>query len=337
MVSYSSVNGAKMHARRDLLTDVLKKGLGFAGFLVSDYTAVEQLPGNYAAQVESAINAGVDMVMGPKRFQNFIETLSSLVPNRVPIERIDDAVKRILTVKCELGLFSPERKRPPLSVVGSSEHRVLARQAVAQSLVVLKNEGSVLPLDRNTPHIHVAGKNADDVGNQCGGWTIAWQGGSGPIIAGTTIRRGLEMGAARDARVTYSRDATGAEGAKVVVVVIGERPYAEMAGDRSSLELEQDDLSVVRKAKQTGAKVVVVLVSGRPMILGEVADSADAIVAAWLPGSEGAGVADVLYGVVKPTGKLSHSWPKSMAQIPINIGDADYQPLYPYGHGLAYP
>ena len=337
MVSYSSVNGAKMHGRRDLLTDVLKKGMGFQGFLVSDYTAVEQLPGNYAAQVESAINAGVDMVMGPKSFQNFVQTLSSLVPSHVPIERVDDAVKRILTVKCDLGLFSPERKRPSLSTVGSSEHRVLARQAVAQTLVVLKNEGAVLPLDPNTSHLHIAGSNADDVGNQCGGWTIAWQGGSGPMTTGTTIRRGLEVGAARGARVTYSRDGAGAEGAKVVVVVIGERPYAETAGDRRSLELNPEDLSVVRKAKQTGAKVVVVLVSGRPMILGEVIDSADAIVAAWLPGSEGAGVADVLYGAVKPTGKLSHSWPKSMAQIPINVGDADYAPLFPYGYGLTYP
>ncbi len=337
MVSYSSVNGVKMHARRDLLTDVLKKGLGFSGFLVSDYSAVEQLPGNYAAQVETAINAGVDMVMGPKRFQSFVETLSSLVPARVPVERIDDAVRRILTVKCELGLFSPTRKRPPLSVLGSTEHRVLARQAVAQSVVVLKNEGSVLPIDPNTPNIHIAGKNADDVGNQCGGWTVAWQGGTGPMTAGTTIRRGLEIGAARGARITFSRDASGAKGANVVVAVIGERPYAESAGDRRSLELEQEDVRVVRKAKEAGAKVVVVLVAGRPMILGDVATLADAIVAAWLPGTEGAGVADVLYGVVKPTGKLSHTWPKSMDQIPINVGDANYDPLYPYGYGLTYP
>ena len=337
MVSYSSVNGVKMHARHDLLTDVLKTKLGFAGFLVSDYAALEQLPGNYAVQVESAINAGVDMVMGPKRFQNFIQTLTSLVPARVPLDRIDDATRRILTVKCELGLFSPARQRPPLSVIGASEHRSLARQAVSKTLVLLKNQGQVLPLDPNTPHIHVAGKNADDVGNQSGGWTIAWQGGSGPITAGTTIRRGIEVGAARGARVTYSKDASGAQGANVTVVVIGERPYAEGNGDRKNLELDPEDVAVVRRAKLAGSKVVVVLVSGRPLILGEVADMADAIVAAWLPGSEGAGVADVLYGAAKPSGKLSHSWPKSMAQIPINVGDAGYEPLYPYGFGLTYP
>ena len=337
MVSYSSVNGVKMHARRDLLTDVLKNQMNFAGFLVSDYAALEQMRGNYEEQVESAINAGLDMIMGPKRFQDFITTLTSLVPRRVPLERIDDAVKRILTVKCELGLFSTARQRPPLSSIGSNEHRSLARQAVSKTLVLLKNDKQALPLDPNTPHIHVAGKNADDIGHQCGGWTISWQGGSGPTTAGTTIRRGIELGAARGARVTSSKDASGAQGANVVVVVIGERPYAEGNGDRRNLELDPEDLSVVRKAKQTGAKVVVVLVTGRPVILGEVAETADAIVAAWLPGSEGAGVADVLYGAAKPSGKLSHSWPKSMAQIPINVGDTGYAPLFPYGYGLSYP
>jgi beta-glucosidase len=336
MVSYSGVNGVRMHARRDLLTDVLKGRLRFSGLLVSDYTAVEQLPGNYAVQVESAINAGIDMVMSPRNVQNFITTLTSLVPGRVPLGRIDDAVKRILTVKCELGLFAKARPRPPLSVIGSDEHRTLARLAVSQTLVLLKNEGNLLPLDPNTPSIHVAGKNADDMGNQSGGWTISWQGSSGPITSGTTIRRGIELGAARGARVTYSRDASGSKGANVVIAVIGERPYAESNGDRRTLELDREDLSVVKKAKESGAKVVVVLVTGRPMILGEIVDWADAIVAAWLPGSEGAGVADVLYGAVKPSGKLSHSWPKTADQIPINVGDAAYAPLYPYGYGLTF-
>jgi beta-glucosidase len=311
--------------------------MGFAGFLVTDYAALEQLPGNYEAQVESAINAGVDMVMGPKRFQNFMSTLSSMVPQRVPMERIDDAVKRILTVKCELGLFASTRPRPALSTIGSSEHRVLARQAVSKTLVLLKNQGNVLPLDPNTPSIHIAGKNADDLGHQCGGWSISWQGGSGPITTGTTIRRGIELGAARGARVTYSRDASGANGTNVVIAVVGERPYAESNGDRRVLELDSDDLAVIRKAKQSGAKVVLVLITGRPIILGDVVDSADAIVAAWLPGSEGAGVADVIYGAVKPSGKLSHSWPRTAEQIPINIGDANYAPLFPYGYGLTYP
>ena len=337
MVSYSSVNGAKMHGRRDLLTDVLKGQMGFSGFLVSDYGAIEQLPGNYEVQVESAINAGVDMVMAPKRFQNFISTLTSLVPRRVPVERIDDAVRRILTVKCELGLFETGRQRPAVSIVGSSEHRALAREAVSRTLVLLKNEGNVLPLDPNTPSIHIAGKSADDMGLQCGGWTIQWQGGAGPITSGTTLRHGIELAAARGAKVSYSRDASGAKGSQVVVAIIGERPYAEGNGDRRNLELDGEDISVVRRAKQSGAKLVVVLVSGRPMILGNIADSADAIIAAWLPGSEGAGVADVLFGTTKPQGKLSHSWPKDGSQIPINVGDPKYAPLYPYGYGLAYP
>lgn len=336
MVSYSSVNGIKMHARRDLLTDVLKTQMGFRGFLVSDYGAVEQLVGDFATQVQTAVNAGVDMIMAPKTYQDFVATLVSLVPDRVPLSRIDDAVGRILTTKCELGLFRPERHRPPLSVVGSDGHRILAREAVARTLVMLKNDDGVLPLDPNTPKILVAGKNADDLGAQCGGWTIQWQGGLGPITAGTTIRRGIEMAVARGSRVVYSRDAEDSQGAGVAIVVVGEAPYAEYEGDRRDLRLDPKDVQVIDRAKASGAKVVLVIVSGRPLILGDVADKADAIVAAWLPGSEGEGVADVLFGRVKPTGKLSRTWPASMAQVPINVGDADYHPLYPFGAGLTY-
>jgi beta-glucosidase len=336
MVSYSSVNGLKMHANRELLTDVLKQQMGFSGFLVSDLGAVEFLPGKYPEQVEAAINAGLDMIMSPHDLKVFISTLTSLVPNRVPASRIDDAVSRILTTKCELGLFNPGRQRPPLSVVGSSEHRALARDAVARSLVVLKNENHVLPLSPNTPKLHIAGKSADDIGYQCGGWTIQWQGGAGPVTDGTTIRRGIEMNLARGAAVSYSRDASEAAGSNVVVVVVGERPYAEANGDRANPSLDEEDLRAVRAAKATGAKVVLVIVSGRPLLLGDVADSADAIVAAWLPGSEGAGVADVLFGRAKPTGKLSRSWPKSLDQIALHPGDAAYAPLYPYGAGLTY-
>jgi beta-glucosidase len=207
---------------------------------------------------------------------------------------------------------------------------------VARSLVVLKNDSHVLPLSPNTPTLHIAGKSADDIGYQCGGWTIQWQGGAGPITDGTTIRRGIEISVARGAAVTYSRDASGAKGANVVVVVVGERPYAEANGDRASPSLDDEDLRTIRAAKASGAKVVLVIVSGRPLLLGDVADAADAIVAAWLPGSEGAGVADVLFGRVKPTGKLSRSWPKSLDQITQHPGDPAYAPLYPYGAGLSY-
>jgi beta-glucosidase len=184
--------------------------------------------------------------------------------------------------------------------------------------------------------LHIAGKSADDLGNQCGGWTIDWQGNSGPLTVGTTIRKAMENTVTAATKVTFSRDAKGAKGAEVVVVVVGERPYAEGNGDKKSLELDHEDLTTIDNAKATGAKVVVVLISGRPLLLGEVKPKADSIVAAWLPGTEGQGVADVLFGDAAPTGKLGHSWPKNMAQIPINDGDPNYEPLYPYGYGLSY-
>lgn len=336
MVSFSSVNGLKMHEHRALLTDVLKQQMGFAGLLISDYGAVELLPGKYAEQLQAAIGAGLDMVMAPKNLSAYFSTMAALVPSGIPMSRIDDAVSRILTTKCELGLFNSDRKRPALSMVGASEHRALARDAVARTLVVLKNDHHLLPLDPNTPIIHIAGKSADDLGYQCGGWTIQWQGGSGPITEGTTIRRGIELSLARGASATYSREGQGASRANVAVVVVGERPYAEGHGDRAKPALDDEDQQTIRKAKASGAKVVVVIVSGRPLLLGDVADSADAIVAAWLPGTEGAGVADVLFGRVKPTGKLSRTWPKTIEQISLNVGDPGYAPLYPYGAGLTY-
>ena len=187
-----------------------------------------------------------------------------------------------------------------------------------------------------TRRIHVAGRNADDLGNQCGGWTMTWQGGSGAITTGTTILQGLRAGVLGGATVTYTRDGSGAEGADVGVVVIGETPYAEGVGDRTDLSLSAEDVAAVRAVRAARIPTVVVLVSGRPMILSAILGDADAILAAWLPGTEGAGVADVLFGDFAPSGKLSHSWPRTMAQVPVNWGDAGYDPLYPYGHGLSY-
>lgn len=336
MVSFSSVNGQRMHASHELLTGVLKEQMRFQGFLVSDWGAVELLPGDAATQVEHAINAGVDMVMGAKDFRDFQRILIGLVPERVPHERIDDAVRRILTVKCETGLFESSRSRPGLGTVGTRAHREIARDAVRKSLVLLKNRDELLPLPKTLTRIHVAGKNADDLGNQCGGWTIDWQGRSGPITTGITIRRAIEMTVTPATKVTFSRDASDSAGADVVVLVVGEHPYAEGNGDRKNLELDAEDLDAWRNAKAAGTKVVVVVVSGRPLILGRLADDADSIVAAWLPGSEGQGVADVLFGDAAPTGRLGHSWPRAMRQIPINVGDPNYEPLYPYGHGLTY-
>jgi beta-glucosidase len=339
MASFSSWNGQKMHGNRYLLTDVLKAELGFSGFVVSDWAGIDQLPGDYTSDVETAINAGVDMVMVPERYPEFVATLKSLVQSgRVPLSRVDDAVRRILQRKAALGLWeAPNADRSLLPQVGSDAHRQVARDAVRQSLVLLKNDGRVLPLSKMTRRIHVAGRNADDLGNQCGGWTITWQGSSGSITSGgTTILQAIRTGVLGGASVTYAVDGSGAAGADVGVVVIGETPYAEGVGDRSDLALSAADVAAVQAVKRAGVPVVVVLVSGRPMILDAILREADAIVAAWLPGTEGAGVADVLFGDHAPTGKLPHSWPRAMSQVPINWGDASYDPLFPYGYGLSY-
>jgi beta-glucosidase len=338
MASFSSWNGQKMHGSRYLLTDVLKGELGFQGFVVSDWAGIDQLPGDYASDVETSINAGIDMVMVPDRYPEFVSTLRSLVQSgRVPQSRIDDAVRRILRQKIALGPWEkPYADRSLLAQVGSDAHRQLGREAVRKSLVLLKNEGRLLPLSKMTRRIHVAGKNADDLGNQCGGWTITWQGGSGAITVGTTILQGIRAAVLGGASVTYSRDGSGADGADVGVVVIGETPYAEGYGDRTDLALPAEDVAAVRAVRAVRVPTVVVLVSGRPLILGSILDEADAIVAAWLPGTEGAGVADVLFGDFPPTGRLSHSWPRTMAQVPVNWGDAAYDPLYAYGYGLSY-
>jgi beta-glucosidase len=255
--------------------------------------------------------------------------------------RIDDAVTRILRVKFAMGLMDKRRSqladRRLHKTFGSARHRGVARACVRQSLVLVKNEKHTLPLSKKIRHIHVAGKNADDLGNQCGGWTIDWQGKSGNVTTGgTTILNAIQQTVSRKTRVTFARDGSAASGADIGIVVVGETPYAEGRGDREDLSLSADDLSAIRNMKQAGIPVVVILISGRPMIINQALDACDAFVAAWLPGTEGRGVTDILFGNHKPTGKLSFSWPRSMAQIPINIGDADYNPLFRYGFGLTY-
>ncbi len=343
MPSFSSWNGEKVSGSRYLLTDVLKGELGFEGFLISDYNAIDQVyPDDYKTAIERSINAGMDMAMAPNKYREFIRLLTELVDEgRVPMARIDDAVTRILRVKFAMGLMGENPQltadRSLHQAFGSAEHRQLAREAVRQSLVLLKNEGGVLPLSKQAARIHVAGKNADDIGNQCGGWTIEWQGESGEVTpGGTTILAALRKAASDGAEVTFSADGSGAAGADVGVVVVGEAPYAEGFGDAVDLSLEEADRAAVAAMKAAGIPVVVVVVSGRPLILGQVLEQADALVAAWLPGTEGDGVADVLFGDYNPTGKLPYSWPRSMNQILVNIGDADYDPLFAYGFGLSY-
>jgi beta-glucosidase len=359
MPSYSSWNGVKCSGSKYLLTDLLKKELGFEGFVISDYNAIDQIvrpirnsatvagnhaPGpistaEYKKCIEISINAGMDMVMVTERYREFITLLLELVAEgKVPMSRIDDAVTRILRVKYASGLIDRRANLMPdedLKIrFGSKEHRGVARRAVAETIVLLKNSGNLLPLGTSARRIHVAGRGADDMGIQCGGWTIDWQGKVGNVTTGgTTILEAIGKSAGAKSRVSFSIDGSDAKGADVGIVVVSEQPYAEMKGDREHLGLSDEDAEVFARVKDAGIPVIVLVLSGRPLILGEVAEQADAIVAAWLPGSEGDGVADVLFGVAPFKGKLSFSWPRSMDQIPLEkMKDGDA--LFPLGYGL---
>jgi beta-glucosidase len=342
MPSYNSWNGVKVSGSRRLLTGILKQELGFQGFLISDYNALNQISKDFKEAIGISINAGMDMAMVPSDYQHFYNLLLELVKEgKVPMARIDDAVTRILRVKFAMGLMN--KNRSPLAdrrlhkTFGSAKHRQVARECVRQSLVLLKNEKRTLPLSKKLARIHVGGKSADDIGNQCGGWTIDWQGKSGDVTpGGTTILKAIQNTVSPATKVTFSKDGSDAGGADVGILVIGETPYAEGFGDRDDLALAAEDLTAINNMKQAGIPVVVVLFSGRPMIINDALGHCDAFVAAWLPGTEGQGVADVLFGDYKPTGKLSCSWPRSMAQIPINVGDKNYDPLFKYGFGLTF-
>jgi beta-glucosidase len=340
MIGHNSVGGVPMHAHRRLVTDVLKGELGFGGLVVSDWFPMGDVSSDYPLAVRSVVNAGIDMVMVPADYRLFIATLRDEVnAGRVPISRIDDAVTRILRKKLELGLFErPFAERSLLGTVGSRAHRELARRAVRASLVLLKNDGGILPLAKDTPRIFVAGKSADDVGNLAGGWTIHWQGRSGEVVPGTTILEAIRNAVAPRTAVTYARDASGLDASyDVAVVVVGETPYAEWLGDRTDgLGLDPEDLETLAAVERAGVPAVVILVSGRPLVVTEQIPGWAALLAAWLPGTEGQGVADVLFGDFAPTGKLPVSWPRSAAQLPVNVGDPEYDPLFPFGFGLGY-
>jgi beta-glucosidase len=366
MPSYSDVdwtedglgNPINMHGNRDLITGWLKDEIGFDGFLISDYNGIDHihpgLPGDPAPQnVRDGANAGTDMFMQPWNFKNFEATLTDLVNSRdVPMERIDDAVSRILTKKFELGLFEhPFTDRRYIDQVGSAGHHALARRAAAESQVLLKNDRHTLPI-LGHKDIYVAGSNADNIGNQAGGWTLTWQGGSTNVIPGTTILDGIRELARGD--VTFSQDASAPIPRRATgIVVVGETPYSEGFGDvggplwafdpgdngvprpPKTMMFSAADNAAIDKVCAQARRCVVVVVSGRPMIIdpGQL-QRMDALVEAWLPGSEGAGVADVLFGERPFTGKLPVTWPRSLDQEPINVGDANYDPLFPYGYGL---
>jgi beta-glucosidase len=342
MISFSSFNGAKLHGHKYLITDVLKGELGFTGFTVSDWAAVDQLDGRTGftqAEVVTAVNAGLDMLMVPVDWKTFVGYLRAAVQSgQIPTSRIDDANRRILTKKFELGLFEhPYADRTYASTIGSAAHRTLARQAVRESQVLLKNQGGVLPLAKAGGKLFVAGKSADDLGNQSGGWTLTWQGASGNTITGTSILQGIRSAVGSQSTVTYSRDGSGIDGTyRAAIAVVGETPYAEGQGDRTgSLGLDSTDLATLSRLRASGVPVIVVLVSGRPLDIASELGNWNALLAAWLPGSEGAGVSDVLFGDYAPTGKLPTTWMQSASQQPINDGDGK-TPLFAYGYGLTY-
>ena len=341
MAAYNSWNDVRCHANKYLLTDILKEELGFKGFVVSDWAAIEDIPGDYKSDIIISINAGIDMVMVPgavkfgnESFEKFIKLFKeSIDDGSIPMTRVDDAVKRILLIKKQAGLFDrPFSNQQLLSHIGSQKHREIAREAVRKSMVLLKNEDNLLPLPKNGKTIIVAGRGADNIGMQCGGWTISWQGEMGNKTAGTSILEAIQSTVDPTTSVQFTEDGNNAKG-DVAIVVIGEEPYAEMEGDRIDLSLDKKDLAVIDKLKAQNIPVVVILLSGRPMIITDHLDQWDALVAAWLPGTEGHGISDVLFGDYNPTGELSFSWPKSMDQIPITKTD-DH--LFDFGYGLSY-
>jgi beta-glucosidase len=348
MASYSSWNGLKMSATAYLLTDLLKGELGFRGFIVSDWQALDQLSRDYYRAVVLAINAGIDMNMVPYDFRRFISTLLEAVKRKdVPESRIDDAVSRILRVKLQLGLFDRPFDIPgSFSAVGTDAHRALARRAVSQSLVLLKNNSHILPLSQDTGSILIAGKAADNLGMQCGGWTIEWMGMDGNNIPGTTLLQGVRNKVAGNTRLHYAPSAQSAREenvyhdaspAEVGIVVVGEEPYAEGVGDRENLALPPEDIELISEVRARCHRLVVILISGRPMIITDQLPIVDAFVCAWLPGQEGEGIADVLFGDKPFTGHLPYTWPRSMAQLPFDfehLPAGEQAPLFARGYGL---
>lgn len=397
MASLNSWNQVKCHGHRTLLTDILKQEMGFEGIVLSDWDGINYLSEDYAEATAIGLNAGLDMFMVTENWKDFIQHVKAhIVSGRVPMQRLDDAVRRVLRVKFKSGMFDkprPAQRRlaRETSGFGSPEHRAIAREAVRKSLVLLKNNDSILPLDKNA-RVLVTGKNAHNRGSQCGGFTIAWQGvtDNDSIIGGTSVWEGIK------ATALHAVLSTAVEGADadpqkhdVAVVVIGEMPYAEMKGDirvpgltrireqqdypaaepaaaaagvehdlpassqqkenpvvevefedtyGSHLylhELHPEDLATIQNIKRKGIPVVTLLICGRPLVINQELEASEALTVVWLPGSEGQGVADVLFGDYDFQGKLSFSWPRYDDEN-WNIGDVDYNPLFPFGYGLRY-
>ncbi len=355
MASYNSWNGTKIHGNQYLLTDVLKQQMGFDGFVIGDWNGHGQVPGCRDDQCAEAIMAGVDMIMVPNAWQPFIQNTIAQVENGIiPMSRIDDAVSRILRVKMRAGYADKVKPSERLhtnnrSLIGAPAHRAVARQAVRESLVLLKNSDNILPLDRNLD-VLVAGDAANDIGKQSGGWTVSWQGltnANNSFPGGTSIYEGIQSvmnSAGGTTRLSVNGNYSGSK-PDVAIVVFGESPYAEGAGDLSNIEYQagyKSDLEMLEELKGQNIPVVSIFITGRPLWVNKEINASNAFVAAWLPGSEGAGIADVIFKAANGeinhdfTGKLSFSWPKRSDQLVLNRGDENYDPLFAYGFGLNY-
>ncbi|KAK9670245.1 hypothetical protein RND81_13G189000 [Saponaria officinalis] len=349
MVSYSSWNGVKMHTNRNLITGFLKNTLRFKGFVISDSEGIDRITSpphaNYTYSVLASIQAGIDMVMVPINYPEFIDILTSLVKNKyISMERIDDAVQRILRVKFIMGLFeNPMVDTSVVDELGSQAHRELAREAVRKTLVLLKNgkqgDTSVLPLPKGSSKILVTGTHAHNLGYQCGGWTIKWQGFYGnDDTRGTTILDAVKSTVNNPSTEVIFKENPDREFIKTnefthAIIVVGEPPYAEIIGDSQTLTMIEPGPTVINNV--CGAiKCVVVVISGRPIVMEPYIASIDALVAAWLPGTEGQGVTDVLFGDYDFTGKLPRTWFRNVSQLPMNVGDPNYDPLFPFGFGM---
>ena len=407
MISFNSWNGVKCHGSKFLINDLLKSELNFEGLVVTDWAGIDEIPGDYKSDIITSINAGIDLVMvpgalyGQNHYKTFIKLLKeSVEEGSIPMSRIDDAITRILRVKYDLGLFDdPYGKVERSAQVGSEKNRQVARDAVKMSMVLLKNESSVLPLNKDQK-ITVVGSGANNLGMQNGGWTVEWQGRSTPDFkildsdnneklsfseitsyfksaydskydagnvegffknldkdsnkvvsveeftafakespfqpSGTSILNALEGASNSQDLVTYNPRAENLSKGEVIVAVVGENPYAEGIGDNPTIELSSFDKAVLKRCYDSGNKLVVVILSGRPLIIEDHLGNWDGLIAAWLPGMAGEGVSDVLYGDYSPTATLSFSWPKNTNQLPLNEGDKVYDPLFPFGHGLSY-
>jgi beta-glucosidase len=355
MASYNSWNGSKLHGNQYLLTDVLKQQMGFDGYVIGDWNGHGQVPGCSDSSCAQAIMAGVDMIMVPYAWRSFIQNTITQVNNgTIPMSRIDDAVTRILRVKLRAGFAdsvkpSEREHANNNALIGAPAHRAVARQAVRESLVLLKNSNGILPLNRNS-NVLVAGSGANDIGKQSGGWTVTWQGtgnSNSDFPGGTTIYQGIQSvvnAAGGTTRLSSSGNWSGTK-PDVAIVVFGESPYAEGQGDLSNIEYQQgikSDLAMLKSLRDQDIPVISIFISGRPLWVNKELNASDAFVAAWLPGSEGVGIADVIFknasGEINYdfSGKLSFSWPKYTSQIILNRNDENYDPLFPYGFGLTY-